>query len=663
MKPGKVLLTSILLILLPGNNALAAQKGLFLMENLTQSVNLSYQYNRQDVSGGGSHTSASQNRFQEFYNFDIKYAIYNPRILNGRISAKARADQDFLSSNAAPSSSSSGAGFQYYLDGLFLERGYTPIQFFSGSELTHVQNSFSPGYDLTVDSMGIGTSIRNRIVPITVEYRRYANETSGLSEDRTQTNDQVSVRAKHTVPSVSQTDLDLFRTNSRSEPKGGRGAVDTNRSAEASLINDLTWKDNRYSVRSALRFRDELHLGKTENFDWQESFSWRLGPALHLGLGYNNSSSTFESSITNISASRTSNAGKIWLTHKLYRNLTSQLEVNARQADLTNGKEKEYSGTLSFNYVRSLPNNGSLNLRYSELLTVIDRDLTSGETLAPSEPLTVQLLGQNLLQQPNVVVDAIIVRDADPNIRIIPYVRGVDYEIIQIGAFTGFNFSIAGSQITDGKNLLITYSFLVNPSIKYQTSSRKFGASLSLSGRHIIYGDFARSEQELLSGRTDLLQLNSATNYTLGFSSEIGRLSFGIQNAYINSTLDKHSSYEGFVRYSHFFPQSTLLCQSRDRYTLYGVTAANRNERSENVFNVTVNYTKPLFRNAIAIASATYTNTRGGAIVRDDAELGVNFQWGYGKIYLTLAGKIYWRDLAGTTSLDNQASVQVARYF
>lgn len=669
MKPGKVLFTSILLLIVSVNYAFADQKGLFLLENLSQSVEFSYQFGTQSVSAGSSETSSSQNRFQEYYNFDINYAIYNPRILKGRLSAKARADQEYFSTSQGTSSDSSSTGILYNVYGIFLERGYTPFKLSAASELTHVQSNFSAGYDINVSSYGVGASVRNRIVPIAVDYSRYTTETTGLSDDRIQTNNQVSITATNAVGSLSQTDLAITHSNSESHPKNGGliSTVDTHRSFEAALKNALASEDNKYALRSSIRAREEVNATKTSNFSWQESFAWRLGRALNFGLGVSNDLSSQESS-TGADTSRTSHSGNVWLSHQLYQNLTSRLDFTGRQSDLENGKELEYGGTLGFNYTKLLPRDARFTLSWIEQRTVVDRSLTTGEGRATDEPLTARLQGplqgENRLKQPNVIATTpIIVRDANPFIRFTPYVEGVDYEIIQVGAFTELDFAIPGSQITEGKNLLISYSYLLNPSIKYETISHGLGTSISLTGGHKFYASIDQTSQELISGRTELLQLNDSTSVKVGVTSAIGKAFFGIDDTYVDSTLDKHNSVEGFLRYSYHFPRSVLLCQLRDRYATYWVTEVNRKERSENTFNASANYSTSLFRNSVAIMRAAFTDSRGGAIVRDDAELGVDIQWGYGKLNATLMGKLNWRSLAGTTALENQVNIEVKRYF
>ena len=662
MTAGKLLYTSILLLLLTVSDAAAAQKGLIILEDLSHSLDLSYDYGGQYVSGGGRSASSSQNRFQEYYNFDINYAIYNPRIWKGRLTAKLRADQEFVSSGAGGSSTSANAGFLYNIYGIFLERGYTPVRLSAASEFSHVSSSFSPGYDVSVDSFDIGTSIRNKVVPVFFNYTRFTSETSGLPEDRVQTNGQFSITSSHSIPSISQTVLGIYRIDSKSEPKGDGGGdltVDIHRSFELALKNSLSSRDTKYNLISGLRLRDDLNRNKNSTFDWQESFMWKLGKALSMGLGYSYATSSQTDNVA--TTSRSSNSGNFWLAHQLFLNFATRLELIARQSELENGTESEYSGNLGFNYTKSLPRDGRLTLTYNEFRTITDRALSSGVAFAIDEPMTVTLLGGNRLRQPEVLIDTIEVRDASPLIRIAPYVRGVDYDVVQVGAFTELIFF--GPLITDGKSLLISYSHLSNPSIKYQTNSHRLGSSLALAGGYSFYSSFESSDQQLLSGNANLIQLNSSLGYKIGFAIDKGLFSYGAENSYLDSTLDKHTTFEGFVRKTYYFPKSRLLYQVRDRFTSYGKTSVNPRDHSENSLSATANYTTPAFSHAVAVVTAAFTDTRGGTIVRDDAELSAHLQWGYGKLFVKLAGKLNWRLLAGMMSLDESLNIELKRYF
>lgn len=669
MTPGNILFTSVVLLALIFGAALrpavAAQKGLILLGGLGHSVDLTYQFGRQDVSDGERDASSSQNQFQETYNLDTGFAIYNERLFKARISARARATQHYLSNSVGSSTSSNDLGLMYSIYGTLLERGYTPVKINASSEQIRIQNSFSPGYYLYSDSYGVGAAVRNKTLPISIDFTRYTSETSGLVDDRTQTNYQISLLGAHLVPAISQTDFSFFRTDSKSEAVDGGGPADSQRSFQVSLRNLLTSRDSKYALTSALTARQEVDRSESTNFTWQEGFSWRLGKALNMGAGYGTDISSQDNELTGGSSSRRSHSANFSLMHQLFLNLTTRFELNGRWAELPNGTEDQVSGNLSINYSRTLPRDGRISLSYGHLRSVIDRELTSGVAQAIDEPLTAQLAEVNLLREANVIEESIVVRDANPLIRFTPYVEGIDYTIDRTRLpFVGLSFiNLPNSQITEGKNLLITYNYQVNPSIKYLTTAHSVTSTLLWGGRHRLYASYDQSGQERLSGRTDLLELNDSMSVKAGFASEIYRVSYGVENTYVDSTLDKHNSFESYARTSLRLRQGRLMGQVRNRYSYYAVTPSNPESRADNTFSITGNYTRPLFRNGVAVVNAGFTDTRGGAHARDDAELGLDYQWSYSKLSFKGLYKMFWRNLSGVVSLENYLSLEIRRYF
>jgi hypothetical protein len=393
-------------------------------------------------------------------------------------------------------------------------------------------------------------------------------------------------------------------------------------------------------------------------------FTWRLGRALNLGLTYNNNRYSYLNTLNNTSTTSAVQSGGLSITHRLFQSLTSRFDLNARQSEFDTGKENSYSGAVYFDYLKTLPAQSNLQLSYSESLNVTDRNVTSQTALAIDEPLTAQLTGQNLLFYPNVDTGSIIVRNADPNVRVAPYVTGVDYEAIPNGDFTGFNFAIIGSEILDGTNLLITYTYLANPSIKYQTSSRRVAGSLSLSGRRLkIYGSIDQSNQDLLSGSAEFVQLNKSTTTIAGVGSELNSIFSGIEYTNYDSTLNKYQSYNSFVRLNRYLYGGSFKLQLRHRYANYDVSPSSPTERTENVFEAGGNYSRLLFKRIQGDFDARYTNFMGQSASRSDITLNLRLRWSYGKILLQLEERAAWRFVSGSSFRDDQITFQLTRYF
>ncbi|MBP1728845.1 MAG: hypothetical protein H6Q56_1218, partial [Deltaproteobacteria bacterium] len=133
----------IFLLLLPlfsslsGEAMAAPPSALLLLGDFSQKVDLEYRYSGYTSDSGGSTSSHNQNYFREEYNFQIPYAVFNPRIWRGTLGFGVRLEQDSTTASPGTSTSSSGTGFKYNFTGSVLERSFFPLSFFSRSEQTH----------------------------------------------------------------------------------------------------------------------------------------------------------------------------------------------------------------------------------------------------------------------------------------------------------------------------------------------------------------------------------------------------------------------------------------------------------------------------------------------------------------------------------------------
>jgi len=212
--------------------------------------------------------------------------------------------------------------------------------------------------------------------------------------------------------------------------------------------------------------------------------------------------------------------------------------------------------------------------------------------------------------------------------------------------------------------LLITYTYLENPSIKYQTSSRRVAGSLSLSSRRLkIYGSIDQSDQDLLSGSAKFVQLNKTTNAIAGVSSELNSIFSGFEYSNYDSTLDKYQSYNSYVRLNRYLYEGSLKLQVRHRYVSYDVSPSSPVKRTENVIETGGNYSRLLFNRIQGDFDARYTNFKGQSASRSDITLNLRLRWSYGKMLLQLVERAAWRFVNGSSFRDDQVTFQLTRYF
>jgi hypothetical protein len=230
--------------------------------------------------------------------------------------------------------------------------------------------------------------------------------------------------------------------------------------------------------------------------------------------------------------------------------------------------------------------------------------------------------------------------------------------------FTRLDFAVVGSLITDGKNLKITYNYLLNPDIKYSTSSRSVGGSLSfLDRRYTVFADYFESKQDLLAGQADLLILINQVSYDVGISSDFDNFSSGLKYAKSDSEQDRQESVYAHSRFNYNLETGSIMFQANDTYTRYGKTVYRPTEHTENVFNTGLTYTRPFAENSLLTITSNYTSVSGGSIGRDNVSLGINYQISIGKLAFTVSGKTIFEKLGSTTYRNDNLHMQLSRYF
>ena len=189
--------------------------------------------------------------------------------------------------------------------------------------------------------------------------------------------------------------------------------------------------------------------------------------------------------------------------HELYRNLTTSVQTSASSTDLSTGKRSSYSGQLDFNYRRGLPWNGKVTLRTGGRNQLDDNRLTSSQLSVVDEahaaPTPLGTGAGFVLDQSFVSPSSLSVIDARGGARA-PTTIGIDYELVVEGNVIRLVPLITSAVIQPGDPLLVSYSYQVDPSIKYDTVSKWINAGVDFRWIGFSVGH-EQSDQKLLSGQ------------------------------------------------------------------------------------------------------------------------------------------------------------------
>jgi hypothetical protein len=613
-----------LLLLLPllcGREAQAARYGILLYGAVQQEVDLSYQ-----VNGEQQAINSLRQEAIEEYSFRMKYGLGNTSLWRGSFMAALRTDQSTSSNSRSGSSGlSSRVGFLYDIDGILFGKSVAPAAFSVKSDITQVATPFSSTYQVTNTLYDFRWSIRNKVLPVAVEYITGTSVTSGQQVDSTRDRNEVYLHATQTG-TIGTSTLDLSKVNSTFTTTQGDSNVDNR--YEAKFLNTLNWNTDlkARSFSTGFDYSETAGINNAKYLTLSETAQWALGKSLVSGGDYTHSG------VSGDPGTQTHENGTLWLQHNLFKNLMTRLSVRLRNDAYPTGSDRELGGGISLSYVKELPGNSTLNLGGSKDYSVENRNLGTDRQHIFNEQHTVAIVGPPIsLAGANAVISTIVIRNADPLKHLLPYVAGSDYTVVVSGALTQI---FPQGAIVDGDSLLITYDILVDPNLKTVTNSYSVNSSLALfSGAYRAYGSYQQTQQER-TGQVTLAGLTAQSMLRLGFERKWTLITANTEYINFVSESDKHQSIQAQAVYSNSRREGSLTFTLSDQYQWYqpvtvGSTVVTRTP--ENFFSAATSYSTMLSTTTNVALNANYLNI-AGAGDSDSLSLGGSLHWGLGKL-------------------------------
>lgn len=254
---------------------------------------------------------------------------------------------------------------------------------------------------------------------------------------------------------------------------------------------------------------------------------------------------------TQAGASTTQN-GFFDVRYKPYRDLTANGHLSGLHQELPAGVRDSYAGQLALQYQRDLPGSGTVFARASGRYQLNDNHLSASQINVTDEaqgaPNPLGAGAGFLLNQSFVVASSIVVVDTRGGARL-PTTPGVDYEIVKEGDLTRIVPLPTSAVIQPGDPLAISYSYELDPSLKYSTLSRSVSGGVDFRWIAFSYGH-EQSEQTLLSEQD--------SRFLQNLRKDTAQLDLrGTWKAL------RGQAGAGYVRYD-----STRLAYTQQRYTL-----------------------------------------------------------------------------------------------
>lgn len=659
-----ILNIALLLLVVPQNSEAARRRVIFQLANLRQWVDLEYTYDGRifDNQQGNDRTS-QEHEFEESYHLGIDYAILSRRLSNGSLEIDLGLNQNYETESGIldRNDSSSGLNLEYLFDMLLFERRFYPITLMANQIQEQVNAPFSQNYDLSSSSYSAGIALHNNFLPTQFHYRHYETETDGLSRDRHQVSDELTLDMTNVIAEISTTNLQARSVSRRSDIEGSVAATEID-SYELEGKNLLSWTTFSYgqTLHSSYRLQRDTGSSEMKTRLWDERLDLQLGKALEAGFFYSDSNT--ESSLQD----RQEVKGGAWVEHRLFKSLTSRYQYNIGQTEYNTGEEQNWRQQLSFNYTKELPKQSRLNLSYIYGYGETDRNLDDQQLFSIDEQLPVQL-DNNFLANPDIIQSSVIVFNAD---RSIHYTEGIDYQLVAEGRRLELVFFLPfpSGGINLGDTLSIDYAYRVNSSIEYSTTLNAVAASIGLFNQsYRLYASLSQTDQELIEGVADVTPLTQTTFAQVGFEANPGKISFGSSYTYQDSSISTDKTAEAFVNYTREKNRTVLNLRLTERHITtqqnegFSGTVATTSSRNSLLLNV--DYRMQLARNTTMNLRGHIIDIRGDNRDQDDIFLGALFESRWYKFLVRVSADVTWQIYDQSTSRNDRVNIGIRRYF
>jgi hypothetical protein len=652
------LIIIVLLSLLAPFSARAQQRGLFLIQNPLQYVDLTYEYRNLNNSSNGTGSSSSDTHIlRPKYHIGFDYAIYDPDILSGSFSAVGKADQTYFANNPGTSGSRFEPGYEYDISGTFLNRKPVSVDFISRYHLDTAQPQFSPAYNVDTYYSKLGVRYKGAFLPSTLNYSYTNTATSGLTNDTTTRNTLVTFETNHRYRNLSNTKLYLTYSDQENTQSNSYSTQHSYTSLE--LSNNLAFS----VLKKALSLGSYVSLQKDNgdysgtSMQWREMFSSYLGRSLQVGVNntfYRLNRSSTDQTTENIEG---------WVEHQLFNSLRTRLSFMGNYDSYDVGHVDTTTGRASMSYNKMLPEGGNVNFLISDSYEVKDQNLGKSSMAENNEP-PITLNGNPLYDYQ--------LKDAYIDVTTIRFTT-VDHTPVQTPVFTTrvlgttTYLSIADTSALP-KIVLVTYSYAVNPQITYGTNTLNVNGNLSLlRGRYLLFAQYEQRDQNLLDGRADLVILGSSTVFRGGGEFRYLTHTFGAEYLNVNFLNNSREAVAGYWRYAGSVGRFLVNADMRDTYTRYSASGSNssslQSNYADNTLSTMVNVSRSVFRNGVVQFTGNYQMLRGDSPHRDDIILRLRYTWNMGKFMLSFDAQTFIRELTSSSQNNNYLKFEVRRYF
>ena len=626
------------------------RRALLALRNIHASVYLEYQFDH-TYTKSSTTTRFVSHGFAEELSVGGNYSLFKPEIWRGRYKLTYGGDQVITYRNGVSQGRNENflQSYEFYSDHFFLSR--SPVFIKSILTESRVKRKFTDDYYLWSETHSANMRVKNRTLPTNLSYSDTSTETSGLAYNRITDAQSTSLSISNSLKSISATSLSYTSTRSKSKViELGRSYA--NDRAVTTVENTLSWPYGRRGLSLNTSYQYSEFTGENEGRirNWEEALKWQPGRAFRVYLVHSDK----QNRSFDVSTEEISNRGS--LVYFLFSSLSLSLHLAEMDRTFLNGDQRNETISGKVSYKKNLYNGRHFNFSVEQTYEDLSRTLMSSSQDVLFESLIVNLAGFNFLGNNNVDPLSVVVQDETASVT---YFEGFDYILTTIGEQTEIHI-LPGSSISDGDPLLISYSFLLNPTIAYTTDRTFVSSQLSLYDGDVRFSArYMTSDKEKTSGDDSLLSLDSAQVASIGMIANLNPYQFEARytdtdtSSYQIQQAEASCSYEGKVAGGMF------MLNLGDVYQVYHADESVETNR----LSTRAIYRRRLAQRTTMTVEAEGLLATGDGVNRKTASVEADFDIRFRKVFFKIRVEERYLDYETRTSWRDFFMVSMRRNF
>lgn len=391
--------------------------------------------------------------------------------------------------------------------------------------------------------------IKNKIVPIYLNYNNLKWRQEETETGRIYTNDRITFEGRATKSFGSRDKNELIYGYDDFQYTYANRDTTWNKINRVNLNNQIYLDSAKnYNFNSRISFWDQAGTNYFQRFDMNENILFNLPYNFRLSTTYNHY--RLKDRIQNLMQNRV----RADLHHKLYQSLKTDVFFEFQNTRQTLYDERNVRFGVGFDYAKEIPY-GQLNLSYHYYRHHQENQSEEAPRQILNEPHILLDGSPELLDKPYVEITSIIVKD---NSGTIIYQENFDYVLIEQNNFVEVQ-RILGGQIPNGAQILIDYVAIQPGSYSFDLNNHDFYIGFLLFDRLIEVYYHGRFQDYTNVKQTEFLTLNYFSQNIYGIRLEKGFARGGIEYDQYLSSIIPYRSMRYYLNMQGNFNNKLLL--------------------------------------------------------------------------------------------------------